>query len=138
MARMFHKPDAFNHRQTYPFVLTSDAAGGAATTQSFRVPALVFPNLVAVGILAFRTDRGRRSGAAIDTVRFKAKPVEQPGLFGGDVWHPFSAQDTQQQTAVLWEGAFLRAGEAMDVELMVGTAGRYVDFIVDRILYFNY
>ncbi len=137
MARPFFLPGPFNRRQSYPFSTTSAAAGGAATTEVIRMPSLQFSNLVGVAILAFRTDRGRRTGAAIDTVRLKAKPVQQPGLFGGDVWLPFSAIDSQQQTAILWEGAYLMPGEACDFELMVGTPGRAVDLIVDRVLLFN-
>lgn len=136
MARPFFVPERFTRRQSYPFSTTSAAAGGASTSETIRMPSLQFANLVGVQVLAFRTDRGRRTGAAIDTVRLKAKPVQQPGLFGGDVWHPFSAIDSQQQSAILWEGAYLMAGEACDFELMVGTAGRAVDLIVDRILLF--
>lgn len=136
MARPFFVPPPFTRRQSYPFSTTSAVAGGASTTETIRMPSLQFDNLVGVAITAFRTDRGRRTGAAIDTVRLKAKPVQQPGLFGGDVWLPFSAVDSQQQSALLWEGAFLMKGEACDFELMVGTAGRAVDLIVDRILLF--
>ena len=118
----------WNRTRTYPYPFTSAAASSATARQVARIPGVQAPGLVGVRIDGVGCDRGEldATGTAIQTVRFKLKPVRQPGLFGGDVDHYFANLDAYNRNVMRFEGCYLYPDEAMELDLLVGTNGRTV------------
>lgn len=132
-----HNP-RFNRTQTYNYPVTSAAAASATARQVSRIPGVQATNLVGVRIDGVGCDRGEldATGTAIQTVRFKLKPVRQPGLFGGDVDHYFANVDSLNRNLIRFDGCVLYPEEATELDLLIGTNGRTVILTFFRTLLF--
>lgn len=124
------RKERFDREATITQALAADR-----TLQRFAGPKR--PGMVGWRVLRVLTDKGVLTGAAIDTVSFKALPDQQPGLMGGDRQHSFAATDNFNRNSVEF-GQVLWPGEDLVLDWNNGTAARSIQARVEAEILYGY